>query len=703
LTISEFFNFDRYGEIVLSVDRQFQPTAVYEPGSPEGADLAAANALARIILDDGRSNQNPDPALHPNGNIFDLTNRFRGGDEVQNLIGVMDFAFGQYKIQPTAGADYIPQNPRTTPDEVGGSLKVASFNVLNYFTTLDDGVNDICGPLQNLECRGADTPEEFERQRTKIIAALLDIDADVVGLIEIENHVTDAAVQDLVGGLNDAAGAGTYAYVATGPIGTDAIKMAFIYKPTSVTAVGDYAILDSSVDPLFIDDKNRPVLAQTFEDNTGGMVTVAVNHLKSKGSSCDDIGDPDTGDGAGNCNLTRTAAAEALVNWLASDPTGSGDADFLIIGDLNSYDKEDPIDAILAAGYTDLLHQFLGEYAYSYLFDGQFGYLDHALANQELLAQVTGVTAWHINADEPDILDYDMTFKKDAQDALYEPNAYRSSDHDPVIVGLLLEGDDVYVSANSRGVAGDVVFADEDILFYDLGIGEWMMHFDGSDVGLKETDIDAIHVMDDGSILMSFERDIILNGLGKVKDEDIVKFIPTTLGEETSGVFEKFFDGTQAGLQKDGEDVDAIGFTPDGRLVISTLATAIVPKTGGGHLQIGDEQLIVFNEGSAPGGNGAQGSNPQGDWEMYFDGRDVQLRPEDIWGAWIDAANGDIYLSLQNAFALDGVSGDALDIFVCHPISLGEDTACTYGPGLFFDGSEEGFGGNQIDAFAINN
>ena len=58
------------------------------------------------------------------------------------------------------------------------------------------------------------------------------------------------------------------------------------------------------------------------------------------------IGDPDLGDGAGNCNLTRTVPPQALVDWLATDPTGSGDADFLIIGDLNAYDKEDPIDAI---------------------------------------------------------------------------------------------------------------------------------------------------------------------------------------------------------------------------------------------------------------------------------------------------------------------------------------------------------------------
>ncbi len=175
---------------------------------------------------------------------------------------------------------------------------------------------------------------EFTRQRDKIVAAMVAIDADVFGLMEIENHPGDVPAADLVAGLNAAAGAGTYDYLETGAIGTDAIRQAVIYKPATVTPVGAYAVLDSTVDPRFNDEKNRPVLAQTFiDDTTGGIFTVAVNHLKSKGSDCDDIGDPDIGDGAGNCNLTRLAAAEALVDWLATDPTGSGDEDFMIIGD----------------------------------------------------------------------------------------------------------------------------------------------------------------------------------------------------------------------------------------------------------------------------------------------------------------------------------------------------------------------------------
>ncbi|MDL1909111.1 ExeM/NucH family extracellular endonuclease [Chloroflexi bacterium CFX6] len=443
LVISEYFNFDRFGEIVLTSERHLTPTAEFEPGAP-AIQAAQEFLLDRITLDDGRTVQNPDPAIHPNGSVFDLTNLFRGGDTVANVTGVLDYAFGLYRVHPTQGADYVNANPRpASPDPVGGSLTVASFNVLNYFTTLDyppgDPLDNKCGPLQNQECRGADAdqPLEFTRQRDKIIAALSVIDADIVGLIEIENHPGDVPTADLVSGLNAAMGAGTYDYIATGAIGSDAIRVAFVYKPASVSPVGSFAVLDSLVDARFLDDFNRPTLAQTFQDNsTGGIFTVAVNHLKSKGSDCNAIGDPDLGDGQGNCNQTRKAAAEALVDWLVGDPTGSGDPDFLIIGDLNSYDKEDPIDVFLAGGYTDLLHQFVGEDAYTYVFDGQTGYLDYALASANLLGQVSGATAWHINADEPDLIDYDTSFKLPAQDAIYAPDAYRSSDHDPVIVGL---------------------------------------------------------------------------------------------------------------------------------------------------------------------------------------------------------------------------------------------------------------------------
>jgi hypothetical protein len=215
-----------------------------------------------------------------------------------------------------------------------------------------------------------------------------------------------------------------------------------------VRPVGPYKILDSSVDPRFRDTLNRPALAQTFEFiATSERITVVVNHLKSKGSDCNAVGDPDLGDGQGNCNQTRTLAAKALVDWLATDPTGSNDPDVLIIGDLNAYAKEDPIVATVAgpddiAGtaddYSNLVARDLGEYAYTYVFDGQVGYLDHALASSKLQIQVQATAIWQLNADEPDVLDYDTTFKLAEQEALYEPNGFRSSDHDPVLIDLAL-------------------------------------------------------------------------------------------------------------------------------------------------------------------------------------------------------------------------------------------------------------------------
>ena len=167
-------------------------------------------------------------------------------------------------------------------------------------------------------------------------------------------------------------------------------------------------------------------------------------------------------DGQGNCNGTRTLAAQALVDWIATDPTGSGDPDFLIMGDLNSYAMEDPIDAIKAGAddeagtgddWTNLIALHQGTYAYSYVFDGQSGYLDHALANASIAGQVAGAADWHINADEPSVLDYDVSFKPEAQDRLYEADRYRTSDHDPVVVGLELD----QRRADDRGLSWDLV------------------------------------------------------------------------------------------------------------------------------------------------------------------------------------------------------------------------------------------------------
>jgi predicted extracellular nuclease len=468
LVIAEYFNYDQFGEIVLALpldgeSRPFTPTAIEEPGAPAQARLLA-NQLRRITLDDNQAGSNPPSLRQPNGNLFALDNLFRGGDLVTNTIGVLNFDFNLYRIQPTAAATYTQTNPRpVAPEPVGGRLKVAAMNTLNFFLTLDyptgDPLDNKCGATQTLECRGADfiEPLEFTRQRDKLLQALAGLNGDVIGLNEIENTPDVSPLGDptkgVVAGLNGIFGAGTYDFIDTGVIGTDAIRVGIIYKPGVVTPVGDFKVLTSAIDPRFVDVRSRPALAQTFEENaTGERFTVVVNHLKSKGSACTQVGvdiplDPDTGDGQGNCNGTRTKAAKALVDWIATDPTGSGDPDFLIMGDLNSYAKEDPVDAIIAGSddtlgtaddWTNLIAKYQGTYAYSYTFDGMAGYLDHSLANASFVGQVTGAADWHINSDEPDVVDYDTSFKPPAQEALYEPNPYRSSDHDSVRIGLAL-------------------------------------------------------------------------------------------------------------------------------------------------------------------------------------------------------------------------------------------------------------------------
>lgn len=436
LTVSEVYDLGRYGEVVLSSGgRLWIPTHKVSPGEP-AQRLQAQNDLNRIVLDDGRSGQNPDPIRYPSPEL-DAYRTLRVGYEVSDVQGVLHYLAGSYRIQPTQAPSFVAANPRpASPQPIDGRLRVASFNVLNYFNGDGRGAGF---PTS----RGANTREEFDRQRDKIIAAILGADAHIIGLMEIENdgYGEHSAIADLVAGLNAASRSGDrYAFIdpKRARLGTDEIAVGLIYRQDMVSPHKDAAVLDGSVDPRFNDTRNRPVLAQTFrERRSGERLTVAVNHLKSKGSSCDDIGDKDMGDGQGNCNLTRVRAAQALVDWLGRDPTRSYDPDRLIIGDLNAYAKEDPINVIRAAGYTDLLATFGGEKAYSYVFAGQSGYLDHGLASASLTPQVRGATEWHINADEPRVLDYNLEFKTPRQQsALYSADPYRASDHDPLVIGI---------------------------------------------------------------------------------------------------------------------------------------------------------------------------------------------------------------------------------------------------------------------------
>ncbi len=529
LFVTEYFNLDRFGEVVLSSDgasnevgtdgRLEQYTDFNAPDVTGFAAYQEAIATRRIVLDDGQTVQNPDPIIHGRGgNPLSSTNTLRGGDTVNNLSGVLSFGFGEYRIQPVAPVDFQPTNPRpATPEDVGGSLKVASFNVLNFFTTLDVTGNPGSGP-NNLSPRGADNQAEFDRQLEKLVTTLEIIDADIVGLVELENEFGSDqngdgqfAIDTLVNELNNRVGAGTYAYVDPGVpfVDTgDAISVGAIYKTNSVQIAPGTTVeilTDSDLPALGLSgtvfdgvSTNRAPMAVTFEElGTGERFTISVNHFKSKGGTGSGD-DADIGDGQGNFNGTRLRASQALNAWLNTDPTGSGDSDFLIVGDLNAYAQEDPITFLEAQGYTDLAEQFVGNDAYSFVFDGQFGYLDYALANSTLIDQVTGATEWHVNADEPDALDYNLDFGRDP--SLFNgQDPFRNSDHDPIIVGLNL----------NSSTPGEVIegTADRDNLTGTDG-NDTITGFQGRDTvtgGAGDDTFAYTSIVDGGDIITDFE------------------------------------------------------------------------------------------------------------------------------------------------------------------------------------------------------
>ena len=536
LVVSEYFQLARFGQVVLTEnERPFQYTHIDD--TPTVAEFQAFQedlARRQVILDDDDNIQNAplqddteDVIYHPQPDGFGTgiqgEDYFRGGDAITDLTGVLHWSFaGQsgtdaWRVRPTEAnpIEFEVENSRPAgPEDVGGNIKVSSFNVLNYFTTLDAGSNTV-GP-NNLDPRGANSTAELERQRTKLVQALAEIDADVFGLVELENDSDDSTLQDIVDALNAEVGPGTYDFIPTGFSGTDAIKVGMIYKPDIVTPTGATAILTERgfTDPNNTNlQRNRPAQAQTFEvtdsDNPdfGESFSVVVNHFKSKGDSGlddnndgipDDPSNPDSaqGDGQGYWNDTRTDAAKYLVNtWIPQLISQGFDEDFLITGDLNAYKGEDPITAIKDAEYTDLIEQFQGDDAYSFVFDSQLGYLDHALSSASLTPQVTGVTEWHINADEVNVFDYnnalqegnerDFEVKPDGNE-LFEPNEFRTSDHDPLIIGLNLQSapdlNPVVGTAERDSLLGT---ADDDLI----------TGFEGSDTIATDTGNDVIRYL----------------------------------------------------------------------------------------------------------------------------------------------------------------------------------------------------------------
>ncbi len=260
------------------------------------------------------------------------------------------------------------------------------------------------------------------------------------------------------------------------------------------------------------------------------------------------------------------------------------------------------------------------------------------------------------------------------------------------VATLVIEGDDheiLYISLSTSGSVAGIDYNDEDILAYDTVADSWSLYFDGSDVGLAPRDLDAFAIAGDGTLLLSVASPLPLVNVGWVDDSDIVRFIPTSLGDNTIGTFEMYLDASDVGLTTLDEDIDALDFAPDGRLLVSTVGPFSVLGASGT-----DADLIAFTASSL-------GQNSAGTWAFYFDGSDVGLTTdkEDIWGVWTDETNGDIYLTTKSKFTVPGLDGGAEDIFVCTPVTLGGTTSCTFT--LYWDGSAYGFARKQVDDFAI--
>lgn len=439
LTVSENYDYGRYGQLSLSLGRLYIPTNLYPAKSNEAVALAKQNLLSKIILDDGYNNQNRTPWLPQ---TFNAANTLRTGYQLKNVEGILEYRFNAWRIQPIQNKalpevvkDSNLRNSTILAKE-SKQVRVAAFNVLNYDNSPLIGVKPD---------RGANTETEFNRQHAKIVSAIKTIDADVYGLMEIANN--GYGEKSAVNYLTKALGA-DWKYVIPpnmDKLGTDVIAVAIIYNSKRVKTVGNPVVYDD------LTQKNRVTMAQSFQAVTGGKTfTVVPNHLKSKGSCPEDKTSPEAnqGDGQGCWNPTRVTAVQKLIQWIATNPTKAEKPNYLLVGDMNSYAKEDPILAFEKVNYKILLNDEKvgqGKAAYSYVFgvasdatgNGGAGNLDHAIADANLYPMVKRTFAWHINADEPTALDYNEEYKTEEQIAsFYAPDAFRSSDHDPVIVDL---------------------------------------------------------------------------------------------------------------------------------------------------------------------------------------------------------------------------------------------------------------------------
>lgn len=398
------------GVLVRFGGRAWTPTERARPGSPAAVALAQANQAQQLRL----------VATGDAGAALEVA---RLGSTVGNVDGIVslgkDGPVLRTEVRPTLQAA-----PRPPAPQVAGNVRVAAFNLENLFNG-DGRGGGFPTP------RGARTPAEHAAQQAKLVAAIQMLDADVAALMELENDGdgADSAQAQLVRALNAQGGdwravatAGRLPGFATALDPEDPIKVGLIYRASRLQPVGRPAALLGGPFP----SRSRPSLAQAFRAGNGPVFVVVANHFKSKGCSEAEGADRDQGDGQACWNATRTESARRLADWLGSDPTGTGSQRAVILGDLNSYAQEDPIHLLTRAGWRDAFAVAGVQAPYSYAYRGAVGRLDHALLSPALAADLRGAAEWHANADEPRGAGY-----RDGG-----PGPWRSSDHDPLLLGF---------------------------------------------------------------------------------------------------------------------------------------------------------------------------------------------------------------------------------------------------------------------------
>ena len=439
LVVNSTFGLGRYGELTLADKRLWAPTQIHPPGAKAQAHERMQQQRT-LVLGYGSLQQNPDPLPYPPGGLS--PNRpLRLGDTLTQLEGFLVQDSRGYRLEPSRVPQWQPANPRPKPPapRQPEELRVASFNLLNFFTGADQNP-----PFPTR--RGASNQFELERQSAKLSAAILALDADILGLIELENngYQPGSALETLVATLNTQTER-PYAMVTTDQRpGNDVIKVGLIYRPDAVVQAG----LASTLQQPPFDQLHRAPVVQSFRHHSSNqLLTVSVNHFKSKGG-CPTGNHPnyrqmrDHGDGQACWNQARIEAATALQQWLNTEPTGVSTPYQLLMGDLNAYRMEDPIRLLEQAGWH-YLENSTGEPSYSFVFRGKKGALDHALASPALAALNPRIKHWAINADEPVLLQYSLRHKNPAQQQkLYAPDAFRSSDHDPILITLRFDAKD---------------------------------------------------------------------------------------------------------------------------------------------------------------------------------------------------------------------------------------------------------------------